>query len=168
MPHKVAICKMSEDGCFNWCNLTSVSMRFLNLMITPILWRLQSIQLLRHLSLRPAASNFLIPLYPCRYQFYTFFRHSSHFYSVCSSFDFFFQVSLKEIHIIPMSCLGGILQKFRQYSTHLVLSHKFDDRPRTLIAQNSRCMKDRSEMCSTIAALTRIPEDSHVPHSSMG
>ena len=51
--------------------------------------------------------------------------------------------------------------------TSLVLSHRFEISPRTLIAQNPRCMKDCSEICSTIVALTMIPEDSYVPHFSM-
>lgn len=40
MSHKVAIGKMGENGCFVQVrrNLASFGMRFLNLMITPILW----------------------------------------------------------------------------------------------------------------------------------
>ena len=143
------------------CNLASVGMRFLKLMITPILWLAFLHTLLICTSkLRPQSL-----VTPRSFKFlYTFCRYRSHFYSECSSFDIFSGFPVGGSNHTNKS-LGRHCPEVSQVQ-YTVISHSFDDCPRPLIAQNPRFMKYRTKICSTIVTLTRIPEDSHVPYFS--
>ena len=74
---------------------------------------------------------------------------------------YFFRFPWRLNQIVPT------LKVSRLQYTCPFLSRRSGDRPRTLIAQNLRYMKDRSELCSIIAVPALIPEVSLVPRFSM-